>query len=126
MSTHINDFKSGAVLAASLGATSIGTDTNGSSVDLGAADGDGPCFAIQNVGSVDDSGTLDGRIEQSADGSSWSAISGVAFTQVTAANDLQVIRFTRTMRYLRWAATITGGSVAFTVAALIGSQKKTF
>jgi len=123
MSTHINDLRA-AVLAAGQYPTTLSGSANGSSVDLG--DGDGPCFAIQHVGDLDDEGTLDGHIEQSANGSSWSAISGAAFNQVVAANNLQLIRFTRTMRYLRWVATIAGGSPVYTVGVVIGSQKKTF
>lgn len=123
MSTHINDLASAAVVAAGLNPTTLSSSANGSSVDLG--NGDGPCFAIQHVGDLDDEGTLDGKIQESADGSSWSDISGATFTQVAAANNLQVIRFTRTKRYLRWAGTI-GGTPLFTVAVAIGSLKKTF
>lgn len=126
MSTHINDLRSAGAIAAGLHPAAIGANATGPTVDLGAIDGDGPCFAIQQVGDLEESGTLDGRIEQSSDGSSWSALSGATFTQVSAANNLQVIRFTRTARYLRWAATVAGSGVLFTVGALIGSQKKTF
>jgi len=126
MSTHINDLRSAGAIAAGIHPAAIGANATGPTVDLGAIDGDGPCFAIQHVGDLEDEGTLDGRIEESANGSSWSAISGATFTQVAAANNLQVIRFTRTARYVRWAATVAGASVLFTVAAVIGSQKKTF
>jgi hypothetical protein len=124
MPAHITDFPSGVNLAASLNPTTLGTSANGSSVDM--IGGDGACFAIQHVGDVDEDGTLTGRIEQSADGTNWSAISGATFAQVAAPNNLQVIRFTRTARYVRWAATITGSSVTFTAAALIGEVKKTY
>jgi hypothetical protein len=126
MSTHINDLHSGAVVAAGVHPTTISTNSTGLTVDLGAANGDGPCFAIQHVGAIDEEGTLDGRIEQSADASSWSAISGATFTQVSAPNDIQVIRFTRTMRYVRWAGTVVGSGVVFNIAVSIGSQKKTY
>ncbi len=123
MSTHINDLSSAAVVAASLGPTVVSESANGSAVDL--ANGDGPCFAIQHVGDLEESGTLAGLIEESADGSAWSAIPGATFTQVSAAQNLQVIRFERTKRYLRWAATIVDEPV-YTVAVVIGCLKKTF
>ena len=126
MSTHINDLPSAGAIAAGVHPTAVGANASGPTIDFGAIDGDGPCFAIQQVGDLEESGTLDGRIEQSSDGSSWSALSGATFTQVTAANNLQVIRFTRTTRYIRWAATVAGSGVLFTVSAVIGSQKKTF
>lgn len=126
MSTHINDLRSAGAIATGVYPSTVGANATGPTVDLGAIDGDGPCFAIQHVGDLDETGTLDGRIEQSSDGSSWSAISGATFTQVSAANNLQVIRFTRTARYVRWAATVAGSGVLFTVGAVIGSQKKTF
>lgn len=125
MATYINDLHSAGNLVSALDPTTISSTSNGSSVDL--IDGDGACFAIQHVGDLDDTGTLDGHIEQSADGSTWSAISGAAFDQVTAANNLQVITFRRTSRYLRWSVTIGGeGSPVFTVGVVIGEQKKTF
>ena len=121
MSTHIDDLRSA---AAGAYPTTISSSANGTTVDLAA--GDGPCFAIQQVGDAPGDGTLAGRIEQSADGSTWSAISGTTFTQVAAANDLQVIRFNRSAKYLRWAATLAASSPEFTVGVLIGSLKKTF
>ena len=126
MSTHINDLRSAAALATGVYPSTIGASANGPSVDLGAVNGDGPCFAIQHIGALEEDGSLDGRIEQSADGSSWSAITGATFTQVDASSNLQTIRFTRSQRYVRWAATIAGSSPLFSISVLIGSQKKTF
>jgi hypothetical protein len=123
-STHIHDLATAAVVADGLAPSTRTANTNGPTVDLLA--GDGSCFAVQQVGTV--SGTspsLAGRIEQSADGTSWSAISGATFAAVTESDDLQVIRFTRTARYVRWAADITGTSPSFTLGVLIGQQKKT-
>jgi hypothetical protein len=124
MSTYINDLRSSAVVAAGLHPTTISVSTNAPAVDL--TDGDGPCFAIQLVGDLEESGTLDGRIEQSADGTTWDAIPGAVFAEVDGAQDVQVIRFERTMRYLRWASTVAGDDPVFTVAVAIGSLKKTF
>ena len=124
MSTHIDDLRSSVSMAAGVYPTTISMSAQGPTVDLAA--GDSSCFAIQEVGDAPGDGTLDGRIEQSSNGSSWAAISGAAFAQLVAGNDIQVIRFQRTAKYVRWAATVAGSSPAFTVSVLIGSQKKTF
>ena len=126
MSTHINDLRWSTALATGVYPSTVVASTHGPTVDLGAINGDGPSFAIQHIGALEEDGTLDGRIEQSADGNSWSAISGAAFAQVSASNDLQTIRFMRAMRYIRWAATIAGSSPIFSIGVLFGSQKKTF
>ena len=44
---------------------------------------------------------------------------------MTAANNVQAIRFMRTQRYIRYAATLSGTTPSIKVAALIGEQKKT-
>ena len=60
---------------------------------------DGECFAVQQIGSFEESNTWTGRVEQSADGSTgWAAISGAAFAAVAEGQDTQAIRFTRTQR----------------------------
>ena len=79
------------------------------------------------IGEVDPDTTVTGQIKQSADGTSWSSITGGAFTAVSESEDVQVIRFTPTLRYVRWSATVAGGmSPSAAVAVLIGRQKKTF
>jgi hypothetical protein len=124
MSTHIHDLPAAAIVADGLPPSTLTADTDGPTVDLIA--GDGTCFAIQQVGAV--SGTdpsLAGRIEQSADGANWSAVAGAAFAPVTESDSLQVIRFSRTARYVRWAADVTGTSPSFTLGVIIGQQRKT-
>jgi hypothetical protein len=124
MSTHINDLANSSVAEAGFYPATVNSDDEGPGVDLGAADG--PCFAIQQVGAVGGtSPVLTGRIEESSDNSSWTAISGATFTAVSTSDDLQVIRFTRTKRYVRWAGALTGTSPTAIVAAVIGEQKKT-
>lgn len=96
------------VWASGLEPASIGSTTNGTSVDLNTS----PvmkCFAVQSVGGFEDEGTLDGKMQESANNSDWSDISGATFTQVDASNNLQQITFTRTMRYVRWRGVIAGG-----------------
>jgi len=123
MSTHIDDFRS-AVVSAGLAPGTQTASVNGPAVDL--ISGDGACFAVQQVGTVADETTLAGRIEESPTGtSSWTAISGAAFADVTGSNDVQVIRFTRTARYVRYVGTLTGATPSADVAVLIGEPRKT-
>lgn len=123
MSTVLNDVPSAASIASGHHPATRTANVTGPTVDLG---GDGPCFAVQQVGAVSgDGASLAGRIEESATGSSWAAIGGATFAAVTAENDVQAIRFRPTARYVRWAATVTGDTPSFAVAVLLGQQKKT-
>ena len=91
------------------------------------ADTDGPYFAVQMCGDLDADTTVTGQIQQSTDGTTWFSITGGAFTAVTDSENVQVIRFTPTLRYVRWIATIAGGMTpSAAVAVVIGRQKKTF
>lgn len=100
--------------------TAIGSNAQGPAIDFTNSPTT-TCYATQAIGDLEETGTLDGHIEESANGSTgWTAISGATFTQVTTANNIQTITFTRTQPYLRWAATVTGASVLFTVAGEIG------
>ena len=67
---------------------------------------------VLNAGAVGASGTVDVKVQESADNSSFSDISGAAFTQITAANDetiyvgrVKMGEKTR-KRYLRVVATV--------------------
>ncbi len=124
MATHINDLKNAVELVQAFPPDDISDTTTGPAVAMDT--GDGPCFAIQSVGEMPGDGTLDGHIEESANGTSgWSAISGATFTQVDSSHNLQVIRFYRKQRYLRWVGTLGGSSPEFIVGVLIGEENKT-
>jgi hypothetical protein len=123
MSTALNDFASAALVATGLAPGARTSSPTGSAIDMVSADGQ--CFAIQQVGTFS-ADTLDGEIEESADGSTnWTAIDGATFDEVSAGSNLQVIRFVRTERYVRYVGTIAGGSPSIEMAVLIGEQKKT-
>jgi hypothetical protein len=123
MSTKLHDVAGQAILAAALEPQELTASTDGSAVDLLQADG--RCFAVQAVGAVDGtSPTLAGAIQESADGSAWTAISGATFTTVTAESNVQTITFDRTKRYVRYVATVGGTEPSFLVAVMIGEQKK--
>lgn len=122
MSTALNDVGSAALVAAGQYPDTKTSSPTGAAIDMLAADG--PCFAVQIVGDFTGD-ALAGRIEQSSDGSSWSAITGATFADVTGGDNVQVISFVRTARYVRYAATLTGSSPSVKIAAVIGEQKKT-
>ena len=125
MSTHINDFAAGVAVFAAVSPSVLTAAHTGSAVDLVSADG--PCFAVQQVGSFEEGNTWNGRIEQSADGSTgWAAVTGAAFDPVTAGSGTQVIRFARTARYVRYTATVTGPAPALSLAVLVGEARKSF
>ena len=123
MSTKLHDFARHAILNTGLTPRTVTSSVNGSAVDL--LTGDGRCFALQQVGTVSGtSPTLAGKIQESADGSTWSDISGATFTTVTASDNVQAITFDRSQRYVRYFGTVGGSSPSFAVAVLISEQKK--
>lgn len=80
----------------------------GSAVDITGYDA--PLVVIQSHGTG--TGTLDGKIQDSADGSTgWTDVSGAAFTQrtTTAAVDSLVIDPRAVKRYIRYVGTIGTG-----------------
>jgi hypothetical protein len=122
VSTALNDVASAALVATGLAPGTQTSSPTGPTVDMVSADG--PCFAVQQVGAFT-ADALAGFIEESANGSSWGAVAGAAFAEVAAANNLQVIRFERTARYVRYAATLDGETPSVALAVVIGEQKKT-
>ncbi|MCS6864801.1 MAG: hypothetical protein RMJ56_18395 [Gemmataceae bacterium] len=124
MATHINDWASAVAVHAAVHPSPRINAFSSNAIDLISSDGD--CFAIQQVGSFEEGNSWTGRIEQSADGSSWSDIPGAVFAAVTAANNTQVLRFRRTARYVRYSATVEGSTNELILAVLIGQQRKSF
>ena len=123
MSTALHDLASAGLVAAGLYPDTISTSPTGPTIDM--VEADGQCFAIQQVGEFSDDTTLDGRIEESTDGTTWAAIDGADFDTVSAGNAIQVIRFTRSARYVRYAADLAGDTPSVELAVVIGEQKKT-
>ena len=125
MSAHVNDFAAGVAVYAAVAPSDQAAALTGDAIDM--IDADGECFAIQQVGSFDEGPTWTGSIEQSADGTTgWAAISGATFADVTEGDNTQAVRFTRTDRYVRYTAAVTGGTPALKLAVLVGEAKKTF
>lgn len=93
----------------------------GAAVDLLAYDT--PVVIVQSHGIG--TGTLDGKIQDSADGSTdWTDVSGAAFTQSTTTADVQklVLNPKSVRRYIRYLGTIVTGPQIVGVA-VVGMKK---
>lgn len=107
----MRDAYSGLNLVSLIPAGEYTSSQNGSSVDV--KDYVGKVMIILDssaAGTTDE--TLDVKIQSSSDGSTWSDISGAAFTQVTTSASLQKIGLIidDQTRYIRAVATIAGTS----------------
>ncbi len=123
MSTKLHDLASNLIPNVGLTPRTLTANVVGSTGDLGA--GDGRCFAVQQVGTVGGtSPTLAGKIQESDDQTTWSDIAGATFTTVSSTDNVQVITFDRTKRYVRYVGTVGGTSPSFPVAVVISEQKK--
>jgi hypothetical protein len=89
----------------------------------------GELVVTQAIGVVSGtSPTWDGKIQDSADNSTWADVAGYTFTQVTASTDLQVIAVDtrKVRRYIRYVGTLGGSATpTFNVAVIIAGIKKT-
>ena len=81
----------------------------------------------QSVGTVSGTTpTLDGKIQDSADDSTYADVTGATFTQVTSSTSLQTLNVdTRSVRkYLRYVGTITGTTPSFGMSVTAIGQKQ--
>ena len=104
--------------AASCANTAAATGTG---VDL--QDYEGPMIVVQNHGVS--TGTLDGKIQDSADNSAFADVAGLTFTQSTTTADVKslVLQSKQVRRYVRYVGTVgTGPQV---VGVTISGVKKT-
>jgi hypothetical protein len=123
MSTQLHDFARQAVLGVGLTPRTATATVTGPIGDLIA--GDGRCFAVQQVGALTGSGaSIAGKIQESADASTWSDVADAAFTTVTTADNVQAVTFSRTQRYVRYVGTVAGSSPSIPVAVIISEQRK--
>ena len=93
----------------------------GAAVDL--LDYEGGVAIVQNHGLG--TGTLDGKIQDSADGSTgWADITGAVFSQSTTTADVKVLAINakQVRRYIRYVGTIATGPHLVSVS-LIGVKK---
>ena len=79
----------------------------GSGVDL--QDYEGPMLITQNHGVS--TGTLDGKIQDSADNASFADVSGLTFTQSTTGADIKslVVQSKQVRRYIKYVGTVGTG-----------------
>lgn len=112
----------GAANVAHLAASASQASTvTGSAVDLTGYEG--PVAIIQSHGTG--TGTLDGKIQDSSDGSTgWADVSGKAFTQETTTAGVQVMSLDprEAKRYIRYVGTIVTGPQNVDVA-LVGNRR---
>lgn len=90
--------------AASCANTAAATGTG---VDL--LDYEGPVVIVQNHGAS--TGTLDGKIQDSADNSSFADVAGATFTQSTTTADVKslVLQSKQVRRYIKYVGTVGTG-----------------
>jgi len=90
--------------AASCANTAAATGTG---VDL--VDYEGPVVIVQNHGVS--TGTLDGKIQDSADNTNFNDVTGAAFTQSTTTADIKSIALQskQVRRYIRYLGTVVTG-----------------
>ncbi len=119
MRSVYDNIKSGATLRPQ----AITANTNGISIDtLGY---NSAAISLETGAVTGTTPTLDVKIQDSADNSTFADLSpSVAFTQVTAANNSQILRLeglngTGRRRYIRVVATVGGTSPNFTTSCSV-------
>lgn len=92
----------------------------GSGVDL--QDYEGPVVITQNHGVS--TGTLDGKIQDSANNSSFADVSGLTFTQETTTEGIQklVVQSKQVRRYIKYVGTVGTGPQVVSVS-MVGVKK---
>ena len=125
----MNSFEALTTKQLCVAATRTATVT-GTGVDIQGIEGD--VLINQSVGTVTGtSPTLDTKIQDSADNSSWADVSGATFTQVTAtpstANAVTslVLQARALRRYVRAVGTIAGTTPSFPLSVTMTYRAKT-
>jgi hypothetical protein len=117
----------GLLTVASVAASAARTTTlTGTGVDLQSYEGNVGVILNSSAATAGTSPTLDVKIQDSADNSSFADVSGLTFTQVTTTASVQLVRVPKSVRrYIRAIGTIGGtSSPAFTYGLeLVGVRK---
>lgn len=118
-------FASGCVVRTLAGNAARTETLTGDAVDV--RDLEGPLLVVQTAGAgAGDTPTLDGKLQDSADGSTgWADVSGAAFSQVVdaAAVEKIVVNPTGTRGYLRYVGTIDGTTPSFTFSVILAGMR---
>lgn len=95
-------------------AASNASTVTGTGVDL--QDYNSPVLIVQNHGTS--TGTLDGKIQDSADNSNFADVSGLTFTQSTTGADVKMLAVSagQVRRYIRYVGTIVTGPQVLSVS----------
>jgi len=82
-------------------------------------------LAVLESGTNGAGGTVDVKLQDSDNGTTWADVSGGAFTQVTTSNDNATYEteYTGYRRYLRAVATVAGATCSFGVAIVKGGSE---
>lgn len=96
-------------------ARNAGTYQSGPIANAGAA---ADVLLAVHVSAVGGTPTLDASLEESNDGSSWTAIPGSAITQLTAAGN-RLAFATTTKQYVRVTSTVAGTTPSVTYRAVV-------
>ena len=115
------NFASGATVVHLSASASQASTVTGAAVDLSGYDASVAIVQSHGTGT----GTLDGKIQDSADGSTgWADVSGAVFTQSTTTADIKALALnpTSVKRYIRYVGTIVTGPQNVAVA-LVGIKK---
>lgn len=102
-------------IALTFTAAGAGTVTSGPIANSGVA---ADVMLLVHVSAVSGTPTLNASLEQSADGSSWAAVTGSAITQLSAAGNA-VANARVTANYVRVTATVAGGTPSVTGRATV-------
>ena len=98
---------------------------SGTGFDVSAYNGN--ITFVQAIGTVSGTApTLNGKIQDSADNSSWTDVSGATFTEVTTSTNVQSLNVdTRSVRkYLRYVGTIAGTTPVFNSFVMAIGEKQ--
>lgn len=117
------NFPGNATTVALLAAASCANTAAATGTGVDLRDYEGPVVVTQNHGVS--TGTLNGKIQDSADNSSFADVTGLAFAESTTTADVQqlVVQSKQVRRYIRYVGTVgTGPQV---VAVTLTGVKKT-
>jgi hypothetical protein len=120
------NFASGCVVRTLAANAARDATLTGDAVDV--RDLDGPLLVVQAAGAGTGEGaTLDGKIQDSADGSTgWADVSGAVFPQVTDAALAQrlALNANATRGYVRFVGTIDGATPSFPICATLAGMRR--
>ena len=122
--THVVDLRPN-LIGSTIAPVSCGSGaTNGTGKDVSGWVG--PITAVVNIGAVAGTNpTLDVKLQESADNSSFSDITGATMTQATATGTGTILSFVHTKQYVRAVATVGGTSTpTFLTSVVLFGQPK--